>query len=519
MTAMSSNSPDTRPESVSERPILSRTYAERQIIVVADDLIQETERWVMQVGATAEEGRVIDPSMRDRKANTVIYQMIAQVAVTGGFPAIVNWAFTSTLMGIGVMRIGNVYGVSMNRKAAWKLIVQFFKAAGFWYFSLYVSSKILAAVFQGTGIGYIAGASLDVVISSAIAFAIGMTAKAYFQGEQRNSELGNIMRTAFKAGKQKFTEAELKRMRDENRIALFDYEQLHDLFASEAGRGVVHRVLLANPEIAEHLAEYISRKGLKQLQDLSVDDLKTLDDEFGLAHEIWEMLSYDIDLTAPLQTLESKLTGIKDFIELWARGARILIIDHQLAGKSLRFPTGHPRSGILYIGHPAISNYYYPAAHFHRLAFEHKFFEAVRILRHLGATQFTVEHVQGRSTDWSSTMDIGLLGAKIAGKAGGTHRSEAQILYTAKLPGTTNPVLPVELVWYPEEPSWQEIADGRLKSGLQNFDLYVRYTDDFGINTTFTGKLGGAKGIDLGGKFEDYKSTTWRIVGSFGAST
>jgi hypothetical protein len=127
--------------------------------------------------------------------------------------------------------------------------------------------------------------------------------------------------------------------------------------------------------------------------------------------------------------------------------------------------------------------------------------------------------VEGRSAEWSSKIDIGAEGRKVGGEMGGTQQSKASILYEASFAGSKDPALPQDLVWYEYEPTWKEIAEGRLEHNLQNFELNVEYTDDFGINLGLISKLGGSwGGLDLGGKFENHKSTIWRIVGTFGTS-
>ena len=44
---------------------------------------------------------------------------------------------------------------------------------------------------------------------------------------------------------------------------------------------------------------------------------------------------------------------------------------------SLRFPVGHPRRKVVYVGHPVDPLTYIPVAYFHTFLFEHKVAEAV----------------------------------------------------------------------------------------------------------------------------------------------
>ena len=83
--------------------------------------------------------------------------------------------------------------------------------------------------------------------------------------------------------------------------------------------------------------------------------------------------------------------------------------------------------------------------------------------------------------------------------------------------GSDSPRLPENLVWYAHELTWQTVANGRIKFGLNDFSLSVTYEDDFGINAGLRSTVMKA-GLDLGGKFEDHQSTVWRLVGKFKTS-
>ncbi len=68
----------------------------------------------------------------------------------------------------------------------------------------------------------------------------------------------------------------------------------------------------------------------------------------------------------------------------------------------LQFPLGHPQDGVLYVGHPAIREIYYPTAQFHQLTFEHKLSEAIELLMALGAIEVSVEHQVGWGREFST---------------------------------------------------------------------------------------------------------------------
>ena len=158
---------------------------------------------------------------------------------------------------------------------------------------------------------------------------------------------------------------------------------------------------------------------------------------------------------------------------------------------------------------------YYPAADFHRFTFEHKFSEAIDLLIHLGATKLRVERVRGWSREYAGSFRAsGPTGESVGMEVGAKSRSRNELLFEANLPGTHAPVLPDTLVWYPHEPTWQSIANGRLKFGLQNFSLNVSYDDDFGVHAGLKASVR-KTGLDLGGSFEDHEATLWEINGEF----
>jgi hypothetical protein len=223
-------------------------------------------------------------------------------------------------------------------------------------------------------------------------------------------------------------------------------------------------------------------------------------------------------LGSPVMLIAELVTSTLD---AWKRaresGMRVLQVAKSEAAE-LTFPPGHPRDGVLYIGHPARPGLYYTAAEFHRVTFEHKVSEAVRLLMHLGAIYIKVEHVKGWSREFAAHLGVPL-GATVQTATvdvDSTSRAASTIIYEARLEGTKAPSLPQDLIWYSHEPTWQSVAEGRLKFGLQDFSLSIVYEDDFGIHAGLKGTALKA-GFDLGGHFETHTSTIWRISGQFAA--
>ena len=182
--------------------------------------------------------------------------------------------------------------------------------------------------------------------------------------------------------------------------------------------------------------------------------------------------------------------------------------------KKIKFPPGHPCSQTLYVAHPALPTVYYSAASFHRMAFEHKFAEAINLLMSLGASKIKVSHLSGWSREFAarlsvpiSIVDVNIEGSKSA-------QNNSSLLFEAVLNNNCIPKVPKGVVWYDHEPTWQSIAIGRMHHGLSTFSLTVNYRDDYSINAGMKVRAQKA-GLDLGGSFEDYLATSWIIEGTF----
>ena len=199
---------------------------------------------------------------------------------------------------------------------------------------------------------------------------------------------------------------------------------------------------------------------------------------------------------------------------------RILLI-RKTWSPQFTLPPGHPRGRVVFAGHPAEPQNYIPIADFHRYTFEHKFSEILSILMHLGAKKIEVSHVRGWGQDFSEKLSINIPKLSISmpkieltQQAGVSQRKQSTILYEAELSGGKTVSMPNNLVWFPHESTWKQVVEGRTKFGLKTFSLYLQYQEDYGINVGL-GTSVVKTGLDLGGKFEQYESTTWEIRGTF----
>lgn len=182
----------------------------------------------------------------------------------------------------------------------------------------------------------------------------------------------------------------------------------------------------------------------------------------------------------------------------------------------LSFPNGHPRRDVVYVGDPGVASKYYPAANFHRVLFEGKVAEAIRLLRSLGATEISIEYLEG--FDRGAGIDLSIsppsTGVDISASPNQTSKTSSRAKTTMHLSPTMSAHIPTDLTWFHSEPLWQEVANARIESGLRSFTLDVNYMDDFGINPRLKAKIAGV-GLELGGTFTECRETVWKFNGTF----
>ena len=211
-----------------------------------------------------------------------------------------------------------------------------------------------------------------------------------------------------------------------------------------------------------------------------------------------------------LSGVSAIVLGIKIVKAIRDTGANVLSVSRSESA-ALRFPPGHPRDRVIYAGHPVVRDIYYPVAQFHQLTLEHKLSEAIELLMALGAIEINVEHQSGWGREFSTDINLPI-GKQVGATAGGGVEKKRRLLFqiSLDLEGTAAPSVPDGLVWYSHEPTWQQVARSRIKYGLKSSSLSLRYEDDFGINANIPVMVKKLK-LDLGGKFENHKSTIWNI--------
>lgn len=195
---------------------------------------------------------------------------------------------------------------------------------------------------------------------------------------------------------------------------------------------------------------------------------------------------------------------------------RLLVLTYEQANSEISFPAGHPLIDFCYVGHPILPNRYFPIASFHNVLFEEKVNELVTIIASLGANRLKVRCAQGYKSSAGISFSISepQSGSNVGAEAGYSREAQREGIFEETYSSAGQPKIPDGLVWFKSEPSWQALAERRLKYNTQTFHTQLTYREDYGINTNLT--LGLQKsGVKFGGNFNKFESTLWEFEGEF----
>lgn len=189
----------------------------------------------------------------------------------------------------------------------------------------------------------------------------------------------------------------------------------------------------------------------------------------------------------------------------------VLRLPLSLAREQAFFPPSHPAVGEAYGLHPVHETAYVPLAQYHRVVFEQKHRELMRLLAALGARRVRVRVEYGMSLSESGSVGVGSLGASYSEKRSSSSHVDFEEVFAVQ--GV--PHIPDALLWYPHEPTWQGLAERRLHHGTQSAEATLEYESDYGIDTSLVARVEGV-GVKLKTKFREFEKTRWRLSVEFG---
>lgn len=145
---------------------------------------------------------------------------------------------------------------------------------------------------------------------------------------------------------------------------------------------------------------------------------------------------------------------------------------------NLTFPIGHPMVNQLYVAHPLIQNHYIPFENYEVELIQDRVREFCSLMEGMGATSITVGYQQfnvSESESYANTNALAAVGMKFYSAQASVNQLETNkfmqsLGQSLNLHQTYNPFqqpfIPDNLIWYPQEPTWQRLVEQRLRGSI-----------------------------------------------------
>ncbi|MBP1931828.1 hypothetical protein [Ammoniphilus resinae] len=175
--------------------------------------------------------------------------------------------------------------------------------------------------------------------------------------------------------------------------------------------------------------------------------------------------------------------------------------------RNIKFKDVKPIENMIYVINPMDPTFYHKAPTFHEEMEDHKFSEAINLLQALGATEITAIKVENYGTRGAVDFTAG------NGEVHSDHQSRTY--YHTRHNPRHKPSIPEGLVWYHNELQWKNIAEGRLRYGMESIEMEVELSNDFGINGKLIKDLGNALKLNVSTDYKEFKKTLIKISAVF----
>lgn len=191
------------------------------------------------------------------------------------------------------------------------------------------------------------------------------------------------------------------------------------------------------------------------------------------------------------------------------------VFDLKTARDQFTFPINHPTDGGVYASCDSEPKLYVPLSSFHRYMYEAKMSAFHLLCANLGVQSCRVVYAEEEGKEVTGKVGLSGIptqGGPVSGKveAGRKRRETESASLLIQLPRPDSPPKTTVSGWMNGEPTWTMMQTLRLERNLEHYTAEFDYTSDMGVNGSVAAKVMGI-GLDIGGKFEEMKSRTWRF--------
>ncbi|MCX4288784.1 MAG: hypothetical protein OSJ46_04710 [Duncaniella sp.] len=153
--------------------------------------------------------------------------------------------------------------------------------------------------------------------------------------------------------------------------------------------------------------------------------------------------------------------------------------------EDVRFPKGHPQSGVLYVAHPTDIGLYFPSDEADGRFICDKMHDFTRLAQGLGATKITVSYKKGRCLSEllknQTTHSGGASYKAVSGNVSVSNSSSTEsrskgngrMLLVTEFDPVSPPYIPEHLLWLDEEPEWKHMTEMRMEGNILRYSLTI----------------------------------------------
>ena len=147
--------------------------------------------------------------------------------------------------------------------------------------------------------------------------------------------------------------------------------------------------------------------------------------------------------------------------------------------KNISFPMGHPVVNQLYVAHPLTQNHYFPFETYEIELIKDRIHEFCELMECLGATSISICYQQHseKDSEQNNNSQVVLNGkVNTLYQAGASINQQETNKFMQSLGQSLNlhqtykpfqkPFIPNNLIWYPQEPTWQRLVEQRLRGSI-----------------------------------------------------
>jgi hypothetical protein len=147
--------------------------------------------------------------------------------------------------------------------------------------------------------------------------------------------------------------------------------------------------------------------------------------------------------------------------------------------KNISFPMGHPVVNQLYVAHPLTQNHYFPFETYEIELIKDRIHEFCELMECLGATSISICYQQHseKDSEHNNNSQVVLNGkVNTLYQAGASINQQETNKFMQSLGQSLNlhqtynpfqqPFIPDNLIWYPQEPTWQRLVEQRLRGSI-----------------------------------------------------